>query len=893
MCSFTVVSVLLLPFTNLVNVAQAQTTSSSISGYIQDLAPVITKLPGCKKVINSGVSGLFGGIKKLFTKSSNTGPALKDYGNLNDLVSELGIMSDSINVTDKNANKKLDKTLQKVDTIIDKTDKTKTAVENQDQNQNCLNAIGKAVAKILIDEITLSTIEWIQTGNDGGPLFVQNPSKFFEDIARAEILGFGLEIENADLYPFAKDFTQGVAKSYQKSFADNAQYSLNTLIQKQTPEFSAQTFNLDFSMGGWGAWDAMTQYPQNNPLGFNLMASNELQRRLEGTVQSTAQLAQSSLQQGSGFLGSERCADPKGVTRDQNLQYLAKDPKGTKCNKWEYVTPGKLIAEELVSTVQKKDNALLNVETLNDAVAAVLDAVLKRFTSSLQNDGLADMNVDTTITNSGTDEFNISQKRQIEKDFPSFQIANSRWLSQNLGFNIRTDLSQALIDEQRIYVDKLTEQNKELLSTVPITPENTPKNLDGTPKQGFTGNYGLIPTIYQLDYCIPGPHPGWEQEAQDNLDSALNKIPNTTGMDFLQISDMTGIGQNSFGAGLYVLLGIFGIASSPAEIDGWAKLAGTGQSNCGGQTTITECLNRNIYQPILEDFTHIGVSKNGDGKELYQSYDLLSGILERTFDEYVNAINNIYIPEVLPNVTKTAISEFDKIDGFKEIIKANESKINSIKSLTELLTNIKTKVDTLNNDLANEAINQEEYDGLLQPYTTSFGRISADMVSGDDIASADSLLKEIITEKDYVYKELLIGTNGCEKELERWAANPDNSPIPKQISPSMQNRPDYPLPILYKYPDNPSANGNKGFLFYGAYRSFMDSSWWPYTQERTNAIDLCKFYVNKGYSKNTISDCEGGIGGPNYIHVSDLLQYEGGPRSGLFRDTFEKKLKVY
>ena len=963
-------SFLVLPFAGQVERAQA---STSLSGYIQQLTPTILKLPGCKKVLNGdsstggGTGNLFSGITKLFSKSTSSTPQLKDYTNLNDTATQAGITSDSISVTDQNANKKLDTALEKLKSIQKSEDKTQKSTENQDTNQNCLNAIGKAVAKILIDDMTMSTIQWIQTGNSGGPLFVQEPGKYFAQIAETQILGFGLDLNSKELYPFAQNFLQGVKNRYQSSFTQNAQYSLNTLIQNGSPEFSAQTFATDFSQGGWNAWDAMTQNPQNNPLGFNLMASNELQSRLE----SSASQAQSELLQGNGFIGEEKCADPEGVTKDQDQAALKGDPNGKRCNRWEYITPGKLIGDQLVSAVDKKDHALLDVQTLNDAVAAILDAVLNKFTSKLQNSqvGLAGVG-NITQDYSGADEFgNVSNKRQIENDFAPFQISASTWLAQNPDFNIRTDLSQALIDEQRIYMDKLTEQNTELNSTTDgkaynpagtfcakeggtcSLPDTThpqivsygangqylSKTVTGsiacnvasfggdpiygvqkTCSYGPTNAYGLVPTIYQLDYCIPGPHPNWEQDAQTNFDNIKSKILNTTGMDFMQISTETGRGMADWVKSIYGLLKSFGLAIDTGTFDSYAAWMGTGAA-CKSGPSITECVNRLEYHPIILALTGIDIRTDGGGGGFIESYDNAITLLDRVFDDYVNAIHNVYIPQVLPSVAKDAAAEFDKIDGYNQIIKNNETKIASLKTSTEILKGIKKAVDQLNTDLANGEIKDEnghlapssdildadgnivtmgqqsQYEENLKPWIVSFGRISTDMVSGDDIASADSLLKEIITEKKYVHDELLTGTNGCETEMATWAKDPTNSPLPVQLSPSMQDRPNYPLPILYRYPDDATKDQNKllrrSFLYYGVWSSAKN--WGVDPNEGTNAMALCNFYGKFGQEISKCNDITQ-MAGPNVLPVGDLFNWPEGDETRLLKNVFEQNtIKIY
>ena len=60
-------------------------------------------------------------------------------------------------------------------------------------------------------------------------------------------------------------------------------------------------------------------------------------------------------------------------------------------------------------------------------------------------------------------------------------------------------------------------KNKELMSTT-----DGKDYAIGT--DGISNAYGLIPAIYQLDYCIPGPHPGWEQDSQRTLDAVTNLV---------------------------------------------------------------------------------------------------------------------------------------------------------------------------------------------------------------------------------------------------------------------------------------------------------------------------------------------------------------------------------
>ena len=87
------------------------------------------------------------------------------------------------------------------------------------------------------------------------------------------------------------------------------------------------------------------------------------------------------------------------------------------------------------------------------------------------------------------------------------------------------------------------------------------------------------------------------------------------------------------------------------------------------------------------------------------------------------------------------------------------------------------------------------------------------MVNGDDIAAADDLAKQIVLKKDYIYKNLLKGPYGCEKDLEKEQKPfPSAGPGVKQATNDWSNynvnsvqRMTYPFPIIYDYNKIPAG----------------------------------------------------------------------------------------
>ncbi|MEK7104581.1 MAG: hypothetical protein AAB868_00900, partial [Patescibacteria group bacterium] len=517
-----------MPFSLLPREAEAQFNSSSsfgVSGYVRGLAPAIAKLPQCKEEIGSGIKKLFSGIfgsgetggpidpneeyrdtDYSTNSSSDSSIPVDPLPSLEKISKSFTIQVKTSGVSDIEAKKQLEESNKKLERIAKSS-------EYINENSSCIQSIGRLIAKMLLQKLTMSTVNWINSGYDGSPSFIQDADKFFSDIAKTEILQFGIEIEG--ISPFSKDWMRNNALALKTKFADNARYSLEEMIAQTTPGCDtngvvsgvsgvvsgtngvvtscSEAFSKDFSVGGWDAWTAMTQVPANNPLGAKLMFDNEIQKRLDGTSQSTAKNTRDALQAASGFLGDQRCVDPKGVTKEEHekgLRERSNLPQNSEdqmqyqyinriCNKWEYVTPGKMVADAATTVMGYQNNSLLNVEDLNDAVAAISDAILNKFSTNIYEKGFANIGyegIDGVLVFSGSTE---RYRTQTQKDYIPSQLSSS-WLQANPEFNIRTELTQALIDEQRTYSDKLALQNKELMSTTdgeeynmgPVCPED-------------------------------------------------------------------------------------------------------------------------------------------------------------------------------------------------------------------------------------------------------------------------------------------------------------------------------------------------------------------------------------------------------------------------------------
>ena len=80
-------------------------------------------------------------------------------------------------------------------------------------NDTCLKSIGRLLVRMLLQKLTLSTVNWINGGMDGQQKFISDPEKYFFDIRKDELLGFGNELNNKTDFPYAKAFLQNEAIS--------------------------------------------------------------------------------------------------------------------------------------------------------------------------------------------------------------------------------------------------------------------------------------------------------------------------------------------------------------------------------------------------------------------------------------------------------------------------------------------------------------------------------------------------------------------------------------------------------------------------------------------------------------------------------------------------------
>ncbi len=170
-----------------------------------------------------------------------------------------------------------------------------------------LEQVLQAVARKALQEITKSTVNWINSGFHGSPLFLENSDSFFQDIVKSEIKSLVNEFGyDSSRFPFGKDFSLNTIMSYKRTLDDNAVYTLSKVTNDPA---LLRAYQNNFNVGGWNAFLLNTQYPQNNYLGFKMLAEQELARRISASpgAKNAITKVKEALQQGNGFLSPQTC----------------------------------------------------------------------------------------------------------------------------------------------------------------------------------------------------------------------------------------------------------------------------------------------------------------------------------------------------------------------------------------------------------------------------------------------------------------------------------------------------------------------------------------------------------------------------------------------------------
>lgn len=371
----------------------------------------------------------------------------------------------------------------------------------------------RSMAKRILARLTRDTINWINGGFDGKPLFLQDPQGFFVDLRNQEIKNLVNTIGYDPInYPFGRDIAIGLIQGTKNYFAQNAKYSLDQVIGGDQNRVEFQT---NFSLGGWNAYTALSR-PNNNRFGSQLLAKSYYTKVTAGFEVDKGGLLKAELDQAQGFLSQKQCENPMydpnntdpfiandlngdgSVDSQETEQQLALYNEVHICERWETFTPGKVVSDQIGLALGSKYRQAELGQALGNSVSAIFDALLNK----LVDDGLSALG-DATGLAPQQDNFN--------------------YLGYTLGTNSTTTNSWDWAD---IAID-LNEFRKEISNT---TDPEEPGGLERLEQvlvyqEQIIQEWRDTPAdMRALDMCIPGPDRFWQKRMDREFQRETKKL---------------------------------------------------------------------------------------------------------------------------------------------------------------------------------------------------------------------------------------------------------------------------------------------------------------------------------------------------------------------------------
>ncbi len=224
-----------------------------------------------------------------------------------------------------------------------------------------LDALAFCIGNELIHYIMQSTIQWINSGFKGKPVFIENSDAFFSQIADQEAGLFIQDImkgANIDVcQPFRVQLAVDSIRSHTSTYNGTNGRGRCTLSAIKN---NYQGFMNSWNQGGLPGWFELIQKP-NNIYGAKQLAQTEMQKRISQR-QNTLKL---ELGWANGYKSFKYCTAPK---RSDGSCPPGKETTGT---------PGKIIEETINQRLNSAQKRIEIADEFDELVSALVNQLVK------------------------------------------------------------------------------------------------------------------------------------------------------------------------------------------------------------------------------------------------------------------------------------------------------------------------------------------------------------------------------------------------------------------------------------------------------------------------------------------------------------------------------------
>jgi len=442
--------------------------------------------------------------------------------------------------------------------------------------QEILKQVLMAIARRALQEITKSTVNWINSGFHGSPLFLENSSSFFEDIVKSEVkMAVDMYGYDSVRFPYGKDFAINTINAYKSKLENNAAYSLSKVMTDPVQLYNYQN---NFNVGGWNAFLVNTQYPQNNYLGFQMMANEQLAGKITSspTANNAISKVKETLQQGMGFLSPQAC--PSNPEYDKTMANAWQRPSFNqaefnkehpfKCNNIEdedayetcaaiwnddlavakrawaeentcpggliATTPGAVVSNQITTALNIPANSTLQAMGLGNSLSTIFDTLINKFIGDGLNSLTSTKNPKPTDDGWSYNGLTLGSPNDGNDSSwdsgPDEEIILDKFKKELSGKTIVTTVKADRTEEVTEEIGNTNTKEITRGTYIPGDIANTeieiillselPSKIDNRNPL----NPGIAQLAKTLDQCIPGPDKGWETRLNKERDFMNTKF---------------------------------------------------------------------------------------------------------------------------------------------------------------------------------------------------------------------------------------------------------------------------------------------------------------------------------------------------------------------------------
>jgi len=226
-----------------------------------------------------------------------------------------------------------------------------------------LDSIGWALAKQVVSVMIRSLINWVNSGFQGSPAFLQDLKQHLlgiADRAAGEFIKSLGGIGEFICSPFRLDVQVALSQSYARARTNMPSGPTEGMCTLSGIESNIEKF-LSGTVESMDQWLKVTSNPQNTPYGAILEAQNKLNITLRNAAGQEIKM----LEFNQGFLSRKVCEGVNGTP----------SAEGQNC---KITTPGQVIAAQLNKALGAGQDALIEADEINELIGALMNQLLTK-----------------------------------------------------------------------------------------------------------------------------------------------------------------------------------------------------------------------------------------------------------------------------------------------------------------------------------------------------------------------------------------------------------------------------------------------------------------------------------------------------------------------------------